>query len=118
MKKIKFDHDLGLRHKPNMTATKFIERYCEAFRPHAYATKDGGLNEFEKLITHVLDRLCYHQERARMLGLPDDPRDSIREIQEAQQAVHDAKLKLVGALYAARGDLPNYGDLPDEGAPK
>ena len=79
----KFDHDLGLRHKPGMTSNDFIKRYCEVFRKHAYATQDDSLNEFEKLITHVLDMLCYHQRRSELLGLDTDPRGDIERIEDA-----------------------------------
>lgn len=108
MANTKFDNDLGLRHKEGMTSNEFIRRYCEVFRPHAYATRDDSLNEFEKLITHVLNMLQYHQHRARLLGLPDDPRGSIRAIEDAVAGVSEAKIKLAAALYAARGDLPDY----------
>ena len=104
-KVLKFDHDLGLRHKAGMTASEFITRYCEVFRPFAYATEDDSLNEFEKLITHVLNMLCYHKERAKILGLPADPRESIREIEDAQQAIYKAKLQLANAVHTARGKL-------------
>lgn len=104
----KFDFDLGLRHVPGMTANEFIRRYCEVFRPFAHATKDDSLNEFEKLITHVLNMLCYQNRRAELLGMPDDPRDSIEAIEDAVEEIKSAKVKLVGALYAARGELPDY----------
>ena len=113
MKRVKFDHDLGLRHKSGMTASEFIERYCKVFRPYATATQDDSLNEFEKLISHVLNMLCYHQERSKMLGLSLDPRKDIRAIEDALEELNGAKLKLAGTLYNARGELPDYGDLPD-----
>lgn len=109
----KFDFDLGLRHKNGMTANEFIRRYCEVFRPYAYATQDDSLNEFEKLITHVLAMLCYHRRRADLLGLPIDPRDSIEAIESASAEVHAAKIKLAAALYAARGDLPEAAYYTD-----
>lgn len=113
----KFDSDLGLRHVSGMTADEFIRRYCEVFRPFAYATRDDSLNEFEKLITHVLDMLRYHQKRAELLGLPRDPRDSIEAIEDAVESVKKARLELAAALYVARGDLPDYsGDLLDRAA--
>lgn len=112
-KRTKYDFDLGLRHKSGMTANEFIRRYCEVFRPYAYATQDDSLNEFEKLITHVLEMLCYHKRRAELLGLPKDPRYSIAAIEDAMNGVTDAKMKLVGALYAARGDLPDYDALTE-----
>lgn len=104
----KYDFDLGLRHKAGMTANEFIRRYCDVFRPFAYATRDDSLNEFEKLITHVLNMLCYHRQRAALLGLPTDPRESIEAIEDAMAEVKQAKIKLAAALYAARGDLPDY----------
>lgn len=104
----KFNFDLGLRHTSGITSNEFIRRYCEVFRPYAYATRDDSLNEFEKLITHVLGMLCYHKRRAELLGLPTDPRDSIEAIEGAMAEVKKAKYKLAGALYAARGDLPDY----------
>lgn len=113
----KFDFDLGLRHKTGMTSNEFIRRYCEVFRPFAYATQDDSLNEFEKLITHVLDMLCYHKKRSELLGLPTDPRDSIEAIEDARIGVNNAKIKLAAALYAARGDLPDeayYCQPPEE----
>ena len=73
-----------------------------------FQTQDDSLNEFEKLITHVLDMLRYHQRRAELLGLPTDPRDSIEAIEDAMAEVKAAKVKLAAALYAARGDLPDY----------
>jgi len=76
----KFDHDLGLRHVEGMTAEHFIRRYCEVFRPR------------------------------ELLGLPNDPRDSIEEIEDAMQDVVAAKTRLAAVLYAARGDLPDYSD--------
>lgn len=106
----KFDSDLGLRHKSGMTANEFIRRYCEVFRPFAYATPDDSLNEFEKLITHVLHMLCYHRRRAELLGLPDDPRDGVEAVEDAMAEVKTAKIKLAAALYTARGDLPDYAD--------
>lgn len=106
MTSTKFDFDLGLRHKPGMTSNEFIRRYCEVFRPYAYATRDDSLNEFEKLITHVLAMLCYHQRRSELLGMSVDPRDDIEAIEDAQEAIKLAKYQLVGALYAARGELP------------
>lgn len=108
MTNTKFNSDLGLRHKPNMTSNEFIRRYCEVFRPYCYATQDDSLNEFEKLITHVLDMLQYHKHRAKLLGLPADPRDSINAIEDAVAGVEKAKHKLAAALYVARGDLPDY----------
>lgn len=115
MKATKFDSDLGLRHKAGMTANEFIRRYCEVFRPFAYATRDDNLNEFEKLITHVLDMLRYHERRAELLGLPRDPRDSIEAIEDAAAEVKTAKTKLAAALYAARGDLPDYTEALPHG---
>lgn len=113
-KPTKFDFDLGLRHKSGMTANEFIRRYCEVFRPFAFATKDDSLNEFEKLITHVLNMLCYHKRRAELLGLPADPRDSINAIEDAIASVHTAKIRLAAALFAARGELPDYSLPPSE----
>lgn len=113
-KPTKFDFDLGLRHTSGMTANEFIRRYCEVFRPFAHATKDDSLNEFEKLITHVLHMLCYHKRRAELLGLPADPRDSIESIEAAMAAVQTAKIKLVDALLVARGEVPDYSDPPSE----
>ncbi len=110
----KYDADLGLRHVPGMTANEFIKRYCEVFRPHAYATKDDSLNEFEKLITHVLNMLRYHQRRAELLGLPKDPRGSIEAIEDAVEEVRKSRIKLAAALYAARGDLPDYSGVGDD----
>lgn len=109
----KFDFDLGLRHKEGMTAAEFIRRYCAVFRPFAYATQDDSLNEFEKLITHVLAMLCYEKRRAELLGLPVDPRDSVEAIEDATREVRAAKIRLVGALYAARGDLPDFDALTE-----
>ena len=97
-----FDFDLGLRHKSGITANEFITRYCEVFRPFAYATRDDSLNEFEKLITHVLNMMCYHKKRAELLGLSVDPRDDVGAILEAQKRVADAKEALEVALEAAR----------------
>lgn len=71
------EFDLNLRHKPGMTAAEFIRRYCEVFRPYAFATQDNSLNEFEKLITHVLHIMCHHKRRSAMVGLPADPRDPV-----------------------------------------
>lgn len=108
--------DLELRHVPGMTASEFIFRYCEVFRPFAYATRDDSLNEFEKLITHVLSMYVHQKRRAEMLGLPSDPRDSIEAINDAVEGVKLAKIKLAAAVYAARGDLPDYSDIgaPDD----
>ena len=69
------DFDLGLRHKAGMTSSEFIKRYCEVFRPYAYASRDDSLNEFEKLITHVLHMYVLQRKRAEVLGLDRDPRD-------------------------------------------
>lgn len=107
------DFDLELRHVPGMTANEFIRRYCEVFRPFAHATRDDSLNEFEKLITHVLAMYVRQQRRAELLGLPKDPRDSIEAIDEAVENVRLAKIKLAAALYAARGDLPDYSGIED-----
>ena len=107
----KYDFDLGLRHKSGTTANEFIRRYCEVFRPFAYATQDDSINEFEKLITHVLEMLCYHKRRADLLGLPKDPRDSIEAIEDAMAEVRTAKYRLAAAIYTARGDLPDYETL-------
>lgn len=104
----KFDFDIGLRHQDGMTANLFIQRYCEVFRPFAYATKDDSLNEFEKLITHVLAMYAYQLRRAELLGLPSDPRESVESIEQGMGQVESAKIKLAAALYAARGDLPDY----------
>jgi len=104
----KFDFDLGLRHKAGMTSNEFIRRYCEVFRPFAYATKDDSLNEFEKLITHVLNMYSYQRRRAEILGLPSDPRDSIESVEDAIAGVKSAQTRLAAALYVARGDLPDY----------
>ena len=78
-RKHRHDFDLGLRHKPEITEKEFIRRYCEVFRPYAYATKDDSLNEFEKLITHVLNMYVYERKRAELLGLPSDPREAFKE---------------------------------------
>ena len=111
--KTKFDFDLGLRHKSGIDSNEFIRRYCEVFRPFAYATTDGSLNEFEKLITHVLGMNCYHRHRAKLLGLSSDPRDDIEAIEKAMEEVRSAKYRLAGALYAARGDLPDFDALTE-----
>ena len=66
----KFDFDLFLRDSQCDHAT-FIERYCEVFRPHAYATADGGMNEFEKLITHVLTMKCSYDALTNLMGVKD-----------------------------------------------
>lgn len=113
-KNTKYDHDLGLRHRSGMTASKFIEEYCKVLRHYAFATQDDSLNEFEKLLNHVLNMLRYHQRRAEMIGLPPDPRDSIWNIEDAQHEVKKARMKLAGSLCAARGTLPSYYDIPDE----
>lgn len=63
--------DLGLRHESDMDCAKFISRYCEVFREHAYATQDDGLNEFEKLITHVLSLKIHYSNVIKLLGLGD-----------------------------------------------
>ena len=113
----KYDFDLGLRHTSGMTSNEFIAKYCEVFRPFAAATRDDSLNEFEKLITHVLAMFCYHKRRAELLGLSLDPRDDIEAIENAFKDVKKAKYKLAAALYVARGDLPDYtkGNLPKVG---
>lgn len=105
---VKYNFDLGLRHKSGMTANEFIRRYCEVFRPYAYATCDDSLNEFEKLITHCLSMLCYHKRRAELLGLPVDPRESVEAIEDAVSAVTRERYRLAGALLAARGNVPSY----------
>lgn len=105
----KFDFDLGLRHQEGMTANEFIRRYCEVFRPYAYATRDDSLNEFEKLITHVLAMLCYHRRRAVLLGLPGDPRDGVESIEDAMHKFDEARIGLLNALHAARGTPPSFG---------
>jgi len=89
-----------------MTEKEFIRRYCEVFRHHAYATRDDSLNEFEKLITHVLNMLQYHQKLAGMLGMPSDPRDSVEAIEDALAALSDAQDKYKEALLRARGIKP------------
>lgn len=106
----KYDCDLGLRHVAGMTPDEFVRRYCEVFRPHACATRDDSINEFEKLITHVLNMLQYHRRRAELLGLPTDPRDDVIAIEDAMEAVRLSKTRLAAALYVARGEVPDYND--------
>lgn len=98
MIKTKFDFDLGLRHKSGMTANEFVRRYCEVFRDHAYATPDDSINEFEKLITHVLNMLCYHKRRSALLGMDSDPRSDVRRIEDALSALIEAENNLSEAL--------------------
>ena len=109
--KTKFDFDLGLRHKSGMTSDEFIRRYCEVFRKHAFAKQDDSLNEFEKLITHVLNMNAYHQRRSALLGLSNDPREAVSSIEAAMNSVYHAKIKLAASLYTHRGDLPDYDAL-------
>ena len=99
--KTKFNFDLYLRDKPGMTADEFVKRYCEVFRPFAYATQDDSINEFEKLICHVLGMLCYHRRRAELLGMDTDPRDAVRNIEEAMTAMEQARQDLSAAFKAA-----------------
>lgn len=108
MDKTKYDHDLGLRHKSGVFDSEIVRRYCRVFRKHAYATVDDSWNELEKLITHVLNMKCYHERRAELLGLSPDPRDDIEAIEDAMAGIEQAKMKLAGALYRARGELPDY----------
>lgn len=94
--------DLGLRHVSGMTSDEFIRRYCEVFRPFAYATEDNSLNEFEKLITHVLSLLECHRMRAKLLSMSVDPRPDIARISAAREALVAAEARLDRALAMAR----------------
>ena len=57
-----------------MTSDEFIKQYCKVFRAHAYATTDDSLNEFEKLITHVLGQYMYCERFMEINGFDQDPR--------------------------------------------
>lgn len=72
--------DLGLRDVSGMDSDTFITRYCEVFREHAYATQDGGINEFEKLITHVLGMKIHYSNITKLLGLADGDVFALEEI--------------------------------------
>lgn len=85
---LKVDMDLGLRHQPGVTPDEFIARYCEVFREHAHATQDDSLNEFEKLITHVLNMKIHYARVFELLGLKEADVRTIREVLE-KEAVSD-----------------------------
>lgn len=82
--------DKGLRHKSGMNSNEFIRRYCKTFRDYAYATKDDSLNEFEKLITHVLGMYVYHKRRSEIMGLDTDPRKFVRAYEDKMEITDNA----------------------------
>ena len=93
--------DLNLRHKSGMTSDQFIKEYCEVFRGHAVATQDSSLNEFEKLITHVLAMKEYYKRAAHILGLPKatDPRDLVWAVEDTEEHIRTkAELDLTEAI--------------------
>ena len=99
----RFDHDLGLRHKPGITSDDFIRLYCPVLRPYAFATPDDSLNEFEKLLAHVVNMLCYHRRLCELLNMPEDPRDGVEAIESAEAAMRAAEAQLRRAMQLARG---------------
>lgn len=82
--------DAGLRHRAGKTGEDFVAHYCKTFRQAAYATRDDSWNELEKLVTHVLGMLIYHQRRSEILGLPSDPRDFVWRVDDAERALQEA----------------------------
>lgn len=76
---------LDLRHKSGVTANDFVREYCKVFRDYAYATEDGSINEFEKLITHVLGMYIYQMRRAEIIGLDADPRKFVNAFENGEE---------------------------------
>ena len=87
--KITEDTDLGLRHQADITPDIFIERYCEVFREHACATRDDSLNEFEKLITHVLNTKKHYDRIFELLNLDRADVFTLRNVLEEEAANGD-----------------------------
>lgn len=102
----KFDHDLGLRHRDGVKPEDFVRAYCQMLRPHAYATQDGSWNELEKTLAHILDMLCYHKRLCELLGMPADPRESVRRLEHAL----DVQEKAVQAVENERRAALGLGD--------
>lgn len=99
--------DKYLRDKAGMKASDFITEYCKVFRPYAYATQDDSLNEFEKLITHVLGMYMYHIRRSEILGLSTDPRDFVQEYEDAQEEFEAAIRERADGLMASALEAVN-----------
>lgn len=97
--------DKNLRHKSGTTADKFVETYCPVLAEHAYATRDGSINEMEKTLCHVLGMLIYHKRQAEILGLDPDPRDFVWAYEQAEAAKQEAHKQRVNDFVGSF--LPN-----------
>ena len=86
--------DLGLRHKSDITSDKFIQEYCKVFREYAFATQDDSLNEFEKLITHVLSMLVYYRRFTQItVGNDFDPRELVWAFEDKDADLDKEKIE-------------------------
>ena len=89
-------NELNLRHENGMTSDEFIKRYCKIFREHAYATPDDSLNEFEKLIVHVLSQYVYCKRFLEINGFDQDPRYFVWAYDDLEETtVQNAKAILI-----------------------
>ena len=79
--------DKYLRDKSGVTANDFISTYCLVLAEHAYATRDGSINEMEKTLTHVVGMYMYYKRFAEIMGFGDkeegfDPRDFVNAYED------------------------------------
>lgn len=91
--------DKNLRHSPTKT-DDFVSQYCETFREFAYATRDDSINEFEKLITHVLGMNIYYARYFEIIGHTEnfDPREFVDHFEwlemERQSTINEINKKI------------------------
>lgn len=94
--------DKYLRDKTGATANDFVKAYCPVLAEHAYATRDGSINEMEKTLCHVVGQLIYYKRLTEILGFGDidkgfDPRKFVNAYEE-REAVREMELRSASQL--------------------
>lgn len=111
----KIDHDLFLRDRTDISDQQRVEEYCKVFREHVYATRDDSWNEFEKLITGVLNTKVGYDVVTERIGINDTSLHQLLELDEDRcpaitdelmNTVSDTLKKATQAVFDALKESP------------